>query len=99
MTRVIPTRGAAGQRWEGGRVQSHKEPAGGGGRWFRMGSVRGREEGEGDAGDGWVSWAGGWRGTRQGRREGAKGPPGEGRGREGGAERGNEKPGRVIGVR
>lgn len=73
MTQVIPPRVPLGSVGEGRRLQ-RQERAGGGGRWFRMGSLRGREEGEGGAGDGWVSWAGKWRGARQGRREGAKGP-------------------------
>lgn len=95
MTQVIPTQGAAGQHGEGRRVQ-RQERAGGGGRWFRMGSVRGREEGEGGTGDGWVSGAGEWRGARQGRREGAKGPLEKAGGGKAGQREEMKSPGRAL---
>lgn len=64
-----------------------------------MGSLRGREEGEGGAGDGWVSWAGKWKGARQGRREGAKGPLEKAGGGKAGQREEMKRPGRAIGAR
>ena len=42
MTQVIPPRVPLGSVGEGRRLQ-RQEQAGGGGRWFRMGSLRGRD--------------------------------------------------------